>query len=314
MLLSIQHTTELAYDERISETMMELRVAPRSDGRQALRGFGVAVGPAASLHEHLDWLGNRVHQFSIVEFHDRILILAHSAVETKPGAADLAARADLTGAERGDFRLYDFLNASGPVDADPRVRDIAARLELGAAPRVSDVVERVTRGLRDVLEYKKGVTTSSTPLSRVLDVGAGVCQDFAHLAIALCREVGVPARYVSGYLHRPGAAEVETHAWCEAHFPSVGWLGFDPTHRELVAEHHVAIGVGRSYSDVPPNRGVYRGSAQEKIRATVQIEEVSDVPRGLLAPISHLDVATYSEGAPQHREQIDYQQEQQQQQ
>jgi transglutaminase-like putative cysteine protease len=125
-----------------------------------------------------------------------------------------------------------------------------------------------------VLTYKRGVTNSLTTVAEALDHGAGVCQDFTHLALSLMRLIGVPARYVSGYLHRSDLPEVETHAWCEAFFPSIGWVGFDPTHGEPTGEGHIAIATGRSYADVPPNRGVYRGEAEEKISASVTITQV----------------------------------------
>jgi transglutaminase-like putative cysteine protease len=316
MLLSIRHQTELAYDSRISESVMELRMAPRSDRHQTLRGFGMAVGPTAHLFEHGDWLGNRVHQFSVVGFHDRIVILAHGAIETHPQHPDAASLPDRLPLAPGDHRLQDFLRLEGPVGPDDRLEALAARLGLPGCERAGDVLERVAAGLREHIRYQKGVTSSATPVSGVLDAGAGVCQDFAHLAIALLRVAGIPARYVSGYLWRESApSEVETHAWCEAFLPSVGWVGLDPTHRRTPGAGHVAVAVGRSYADVPPNRGVYRGDAKEAIRVAVTIEPVTEVPRGLLAPRAvEIDVTAHAAGPAVHRESIDYQQEQQQQQ
>jgi hypothetical protein len=150
----------------------------------------------------------------------------------------------------------------------------------------------------------------------VLDQGGGVCQDFAHLGIALLRSVGIPARYVSGYLHREtGPAELETHAWIEAFVPNAGWVGLDPTHAMVAGNQHVSVGIGRSFADVPPNRGVFRGDGTESIRVSVSIEKVSAVPPGLLAPRpAPLEVPTFADGSSHHIEEIDYQQEQQQQQ
>ena len=116
MLYSIVHTTELSYTSRISESVIELRVAPRSDELQTLRGFGLAVGPAASVFEHVDWLGNRVHHFSIVDFHDRLVIEAQSAVEVRPRSLSLAAVPDELAALPDDHRLMDFRAFVGPVD------------------------------------------------------------------------------------------------------------------------------------------------------------------------------------------------------
>ena len=181
---------------------------------------------------------------------------------------------------------------------------------------MGEIVARVTSDLPKKLTYKKGVTHSATGVDEVLRAGGGVCQDFAHLAIALLRRAGVPTRYVSGYLHRAGGgAELETHAWCEAHTGRGEWVAFDPTHSQVADEQHIAVAVGRSYTDVPPNRGVYRGNASEEIDVVVTIEEVSEVPLGLLAPrTAPIEAPTYMDGPRQHHEQLDYQQEQQQQQ
>jgi transglutaminase-like putative cysteine protease len=192
---------------------------------------------------------------------------------------------------------------------------LTRRLELDHAVKVGVVLERVIHALRQELTYKKGVTTSASAVSDVLREGAGVCQDFTHVAIALLRGLGVPTRYVSGYLYRDGSTELETHAWLEAFVPSLGWVGLDPTHSELVGAGHVAVAVGRSFADVPPNRGIFRGDATEAIKARVEIRAVEQVPRNLLAPRPvPLSVPTYDQGPLPHRERLEYQLEQQQQQ
>jgi transglutaminase-like putative cysteine protease len=315
MLLSIRHTTELEYSERISESVMELRVAPKSDENQTLRGFGLAVGPAAPLIEHVDWLGNRVHQFSVIEFHKKVVIVAHSAIETHPRQTALGALADAWPLPALDHRIGDFTRFGGPVDPDPRVAELAAELGFGECRLASSAIERVMLGLRERFRYVKGVTKSSTRVSELFEARAGVCQDFAHLALAVLRSAGAAARYVSGYVHRPGApGTLESHAWCELFLPSVGWVGFDPTHGSTVDERYIAVAVGRSYADVPPNRGVFRGDASESIKVGVEIEEIGEVPPGLLVPRpAPIDVPTFSEGQRPHSEQIDYQAEQQQQ-
>ena len=315
MLYSIVHTTELSYTSRISESVIELRVAPRSDELQTLRGFGLAVGPAASVFEHVDWLGNRVHHFSIVDFHDRLVIEAQSAVEVRGRSLALSAAPDELASLPNDHRLEDFRACGGPVDRCDELGSLAQRLELEHAGKVGLVLERILRALRQELAYKKGVTTSSSAVSEVLRKGAGVCQDFTHIAIALLRALRIPSRYVSGYLFRETASELETHAWLEAFVPSLGWVGLDPTHGDLAGEGHVAVAVGRSFADVPPNRGIFRGDASEAIKVRVEMKSVAQVPRNLLAPRPvPLSVPTYEHGPLLHREKLDYQLEQQQQQ
>ncbi len=294
MLFNIQHRTELVYSTRISESVMEVRLTPRSDAHQTLRQFNIAVKPDARVSSHVDWQGNPVHQFSVVAFHDRVIILSNSVVETHALSLDPMRVTDPLRQSTPSHRLLDFVRFHGPVERDPRVLEIGERLKLYEEVRIVDVVRRVTEGVQGVLEYKKGVTNAGTTVVEALDHGVGVCQDFAHLALALLRLVGVPCRYVSGYLYRSDLPEVETHAWCEAFVPSVGWLGFDPTHGELVGEQHIAVATGRSYLDVPPNRGVYRGDAEETIAASVVIHPV-DTPISLAPFVLPFHVPSYAE-------------------
>jgi transglutaminase-like putative cysteine protease len=243
------------------------------------------------------------------------VIVAESAVDMHPQHAALETLSDGYPLELSDHRLLDFLRYHGPVVFDPRLEELAASLGLDRVDGLAEILARVMKGLRESFRYEKGVTSSTTSVSEMLDAKGGVCQDFAHLAIALYRHMGIPARYVSGYLRKSGESELETHAWCEAFVPSTGWVAIDPTHRQVASEGHIAVGIGRSYADVPPNRGVFRGDASESIKVLVTIEPVSEVPGGLLAPRpSALEVPSFADGAVDHKEEIDYQQEQQQQQ
>jgi transglutaminase-like putative cysteine protease len=127
------------------------------------------------------------------------------------------------------------------------------------------------------LKFEPRVTKVRTTVSEALALGKGVCQDFAHLTIAACRGLGIPARYVSGYVNHPG--ELATHAWCQVWGGDrVGWVDIDPTTRKFVGDDHVAVAFGRDYSDVPPNRGLWKGRAEETIAVTVKVEPVDRVP------------------------------------
>lgn len=278
MLLSIHHKTELTYAEPISESVMELRMTPRSDSQQTLRSFELAVGPEAPVFQHLDWQGNHAHHFSIVDLHDRVVILAASMVEMHASRVRLEEVPDLLPLAGLTHRYEDFLLSHGPVQHDPRLSRFAEEAGLFGERRASVILGTVTERLRELVSYAKGVTNSSTTVRDVLDLGKGVCQDYAHVALALLRMLGIPSRYVSGYLFRPESAELETHAWVEAFTPSLNWIGIDPTHGQLAGESHVSVAVGRSYADVPPNRGVYRGDAEERIDVNVRIQRLEDEP------------------------------------
>lgn len=299
MLLGIQHRTELTYVARVSESVMELRVTPRSDRNQTLRAFNLKVGPEAPVFTHRDWNDNQAHHFTIVADHDRVVIVAGATVETHPKPLEVAHATDSLPVADLNHRFQDFLSFQGPVQRDPRLAQFAEEVGLFRCQRAAEAVLLVTSRLRQRIEYKKGVTSSATTVSDTLDLGQGVCQDFSHVGLALLRMIGVPARYVSGYLFKDESRELETHAWCEAFLPSLGWVGVDPTHGSLATEGHVAIAVGRSYADVPPNRGVYRGDAEEKIAVRVKIEKLDDT-LAALAPVdpSAAEVPSYKSTGP----------------
>jgi transglutaminase-like putative cysteine protease len=298
---------------------MELRVQPRSDKNQTLRAFSLKVGPEAPVFSHRDWNDNQAHHFTIVSFHDRVMIVAGATVEMHPKLIELARATDTLPLEELNPRFQDFLTFLGPVERDPRLAQFAEQIGLFQCTRAAEAVLLVMTRLRERIEYKKGVTSSATTVSDALNVGQGVCQDFSHLGLALLRMIGIPARYVSGYLYKESPRELETHAWCEAYLPSVGWVGLDPTHGELTSEGHVAVAVGRSYADVPPNRGVYRGEAEERIAVKVTIDRLDDTLASLapMAPGS-FDVPSYPDGPVRGESklnlaQLEQQQQQQQQ-
>jgi transglutaminase-like putative cysteine protease len=167
--------------------------------------------------------------------------------------------------------------------ADAELLEIAAAMR-SAAANPADALDRAVAWIQDSLSYEKGTTNVSTPAIEAWHAGRGVCQDFVHLSIALLRAMGIPARYVSGYLFTdqddvggvPTADRVvvQTHAWIEAAVPGWGWLALDPTNGQVVGEHHVKIGHGRSYDDVQPLRGVYLGPAASNVHPEVEIRRV----------------------------------------
>jgi transglutaminase-like putative cysteine protease len=182
---------------------------------------------------------------------------------------------------------------------------------------LGELAMRIMHLIDERFVYKKGVTTAESPLTEMLKNGAGVCQDFTHLMIGLARALNIPARYMSGLVH-PTAENfrgyTQTHAWCELLFPSVGWIGFDPTNQRVVGDNFVKVAIGRDYRDVPPNKGVYRGTAGESIDVAVQSEELESIPPELAAErMQALQIPTYAAGHNAQHEMIAQQQEHQQQ-
>lgn len=320
MLLEITHETELSYSSLINESVMEIRMAPRQEHDQHRLSFRLAIGPSASVTRYFDWLGNMVHTFNVTPFHDAVRIVATSVVETMRTPGDPMQFADCWPVNVGetDYAILDFVQFGGPVVDSPELRALVASIQPVAGERLGALALRIMQAIADGFEYRKGVTTAASPITEVLEKRSGVCQDFTHLMIGVARALHIPARYVSGCLHpvteKASRGFTETHAWCELYFPSHGWVGFDPANNCLTGENFVKLAVGRNFADVPPNKGVFRGNAEQSILVRVKSEELLEMPVGL-APERFESLGIKTREAPRliHVDQIAQQQEQQQQ-
>lgn len=278
MILEVQHETRFEFSEPVTEVLTEVRMEPASDGDQSCHSYHLAVTPATGVFRHQDGFGNCVHHFNLLQPVRELRVLSASVVETHPRVRDLASsRATFPlGPDEQPLEVLDFVRLGGPVRPTPRLAPLLEALRPQAGDRVADLVRRVAGFIHERFEYARDVTLASSPIDDVLREGKGVCQDFTHLMLALLRSFGVPARYVSGYLHRE--AESQSHAWCEAWVPDVGWLGVDPTNDCLADGAFVRVAVGRDFTDVPPNRGVYRGRARESIFVRVATRALDRLP------------------------------------
>jgi transglutaminase-like putative cysteine protease len=231
----------------------------------------VTTSPSAKVFSFEDYWGTRVDTFGVREPHIVLVGVAEASVETRaPGL--LTASPSIDRVRDDDFVTahLEYLDRTRHVDWNGRVTtEAGAQLDL-LGPSVVSVVLGIHRRVHALVRYAPGATYVGVGVDEVLDRGEGVCQDHAHLAVAMCRSIGIPARYVSGYLFTgddaTGAdvdgdvADVQTHAWFEAAVPGVGWLALDPTNQQEVGLRHVKIGHGRDYDDLPPLRGTYVGA------------------------------------------------------
>ena len=320
MLLKLTHQTDLTYSDLISESVMELRMAPRQEQDQRRLSFTLAIGPPTSALSYFDWLGNTVHAFTVNAFHRHIRIVATSVVETIRPTIDPAAWPDTWPVAPADYdySVYDYLQFGGPIVDSPVLRKLVDELRPESGASLGRLTSRMLGLISEKFTYKKGITTAASPITDLLEGGSGVCQDFTHLMIGLARAMQIPARYVSGLIH-PQAERyrgfTQTHAWCELLFPSVGWVGFDAANFCVVGENFVKVAIGRDYRDVPPSKGVYRGKAKESIEVAVRSEELPAVPPELAAerfqPLA--DILAVPMAAVAQRDMINQQQEVQQQ-
>ena len=278
MNFAIRYLTQYDYDSDVVDNLNALRVKPHGNGRQRCDEFSVRLTPEVRLHRHTDYFGTEVVEFEVSRPHRSLTIDVRARVSTKayaePPRATWEALADPSYREAGG----EFLLQTDDAPDDPGLRELLTATRAAASPLAA--VMLTSELIPDRFEYRQGATYVDSPISDLLEAGAGVCQDFVHLGLSLLRHHGIAARYVSGYLFAAGSdnsqqsVEVDTHAWLEALLPVPDggepvWVGADPTNRVLAGETHVKIGHGRHYADVPPIKGVYRGSASARLEASV---------------------------------------------
>ena len=296
MRLGISYRMHFRYLEAVTESQNEVRVRPRDDGFQRVLSYRLTSRPHVKVLGVLDYWGTTVEHLGVRIPHTELELLAEATVETDPRPTPTEAAAVGTQAD-ADFRLahLEFLAQSQHVhwDSGDAVERRAASAVAGASS-VQEMVAAVVADVRQTLIYEQGATDIGITLAELLAGGAGVCQDFAHLATGMLRSVGVPTRYVSGYLFAvdessldAGTADmvsVQTHAWIEAAVPGWGWWALDPTNGGEVGERHVVIGCGRDYGDVAPVRGAFIGSGTAEVDAEVvigrQVDGQPSVPAG----------------------------------
>ncbi len=288
MRIDIRYMTRFRYAAPVTESQNELRAAPANDERQQLMHYHVTTAPSSRVASYVDYWGTRVDTFGIRPPHTQLEVVAEATVETVAvsGPAFGGQRSAL---ENPAFRDEHF----ALLQRSPHTgwgREITTAASKCAEAAGNDTLE-LAMAVHDYVagfEYRPGATYVGVDVDEVHRAGGGVCQDFAHLAIAMYRALGVPARYVSGYLFTVDDAtgtdaiddevEVQTHAWVEVALPAGGWLALDPTNSQPVGERHVAIGRGRDYDDVAPLRGVYSGDASHEMDVSVVMRRLAREP------------------------------------
>ena len=283
MHFAIRFLTEYDYDGPVTDNLNALRVRPATTSSQRCDEFHTRIEPEARVSRHLDYFGTEVIEFGIPTSHEQLTIDVRARVVTSlppdpPDGAWESLREDSYIDAAGEFAL--------PWQDHPAIEGLDELHDALAADSPLETLELLCELIPDRFEYRSGVTYVGSSIGDLLDVGAGVCQDFVHLALVLLRRRGIAARYVSGYLwaapeeHGTESVEVDTHAWLEALLPcSDGrgepvWVSADPTNRGLAGETHVKIGHGRFYSDVPPVKGLYMGGARSQLSAAVTMSRL----------------------------------------
>jgi len=267
MRLRITHTTTFRYDAPVSEAYMEMRLQPLNAGGQRRESFRMTTDPAGEVFGYVDRFGNEVRHFDTIAPHDLLVVSTRSEVLTPDALADSER-------ELSPLDAYDYSQPTAYAPSTPEISDFARSCASNDDAMATTLA--VMKAVHRALAYAPGVTNVRTTAPEALAQGRGVCQDFAHLMIASCRSLGLPARYVSGYVLAPqrGTATA-SHAWIDVFVAGQGWTSLDPTHDSPQTDHYVRVAVGRDYADVPPTRGIFKGSGEEAMTVDVRVEEAS---------------------------------------
>ncbi len=294
MRVRIRHTTTFRYASPASGSFNELRLTPRNDERQNLLSFRLHLSPRARTTEYRDHFGTRVHAFNVWAPHDELSIVAESTVVSAPRPTPPDDAGPLEALEDSAFRdtHAEWLHPSALASGGDHLMSFAQHVRRVVKP--SSVLALVLGASHEVhrrFTYASGTSYVTSTVDDLLERGSGVCQDFAHLLITTLRDLGVPARYVSGYFFANPEPEpdvpidVESHAWVQAYVPSFGWVEVDPTNDCLADERHVVVATGRDYADVAPIRGLHSGGGESALDVAVTMVAPSKpVPEEVAPP------------------------------
>ncbi|MCT2084575.1 transglutaminase family protein [Microbacterium enclense] len=274
--LRIEHQTGFVYPGDVVASYNEARMLPGSTDSQFVLSSSLDIEPSTSVNQYVDYFGTRVAAFDVLSPHAALTITARSLVEVRPRPiehADITWEALHDEASRS-ITTVEQLTQTRRTTPHPEVVELARSIA-AQHDRPGPAAHAIAEAVGDAIEYMQGVTGVHSTAGDAWEARKGVCQDIAHITLGALREVGIPARYVSGYLHPKPSAEVgeavtgESHAWVE--WFAGDWQGFDPTNNIEIGDRHVLVGRGRDYNDVPPLRGVYAGPGRSQLKVKVTI-------------------------------------------
>lgn len=280
----IKHITRYSYSSPAIECTNQVMLYPLQDARQTLVSHKITITQNPKVETFIDYFGNKVGMFSIVEPHREMIISSEAEVITQEvmiPANELSANDQwtrlLTMCE--EFPYIDFMQQEAFENAEELQAVVDSVYDSFRTPfeNARFFSEYIFRNF----EYKKGITSVETGIDEIWKLKAGVCQDFAHILLLILRKIGIPSRYVSGYIcpkDREFRGEGATHAWVEAYLPDYGWIGLDPTNNCIASDRHVRLAVGRNFSDVTPVKGTYKGSKDHLLEVQVVVDNKTLLP------------------------------------
>lgn len=276
--MRVVHATGYAYKSPVTASYNEARLTPRSDSRQNVIINRVETAPATRSYRYVDYWGTAVTAFDLHAPHTQLEVTSSSVVETeKPESrtGDVSWAGLQTDAVLD--RYHEVLTPTKYTPGDKRIDRVAKQIAKGHNPH--HAVLATVEWVRNELSYVSGSTGVHSSGLDALKEGKGVCQDFAHVSLMLLRAMGIPARYVSGYLHPAADAAIgetvegESHAWIQAWIG--GWWNYDPTNDNEINEQYISVGFGRCYSDVTPLKGIYHGQGSSDLDVMVEMTRLA---------------------------------------
>jgi transglutaminase-like putative cysteine protease len=276
--IRVVHTTGYRYASPVIQSYNEARLTPRSDRRQNLVVSRIETNPPTRSYRYTDYWGTAVTAFDLHAPHTELKIVSSAVVETSDSGApeNGTSWAELRSSAVVD-RYAEYLEWTNYVPRSRELTGIARELRRGRKP--VEAVLAVSEWVNDKLTYQRGTTGVHSSAVDAWEAREGVCQDYAHLTLAMLRAIGIPSRYVSGYLHTKPNARIgetvsgESHAWIEAW--TGGWWGFDPTNDVEIGPRHIWVAMARDYADVSPLKGTYSGGAATAIEVTVDVTRLA---------------------------------------
>lgn len=273
----IKHITRYTYASTVIDCSNQIMLYPVNDSLQIVKSHELKITDDPAIEVFTDFFENRIGVFSVVEPHNELTIQSDIVVSTTPV---IMPKDDMPAAQQWEelikmcsiFPYMDFMHRE-KFAADEQIKKLLSGIiAADKSPLVN--ANSLSEYVYKNFEYKKGVTTIETKVDEILELKAGVCQDFAHLLLVMLHMIGIPARYVSGYIcpkNHELRGEGATHAWVEAYIPFYGWLGLDPTNNCIVSDRHVRLAIGRNFSDCTPVKGTYKGSSEHTLEVSVII-------------------------------------------
>jgi transglutaminase-like putative cysteine protease len=296
LIYSVRHITTFRYEPAVRESVMEVRMQPRSEAHQRCLSFTLDVSPAANITQYSDSAGNTVHHFDIAGSHTEVIVTAQSTVQVQgvpaPRRSEAGDWSDLDAMTDADD-YWEMMLPSEFARSSEALEQLGSELARRRCDAPLEVLIALNEGIYKLFEYVPNSTNVDSPIEDALRTRQGVCQDFAHIMIALARSHRIPCRYVSGYLfhrqdgengHQDRSLEGASHAWVEAFVPRLGWTAFDPTNNLVGGDRHIRVAIGRDYADVPPTRGVHKGEAASELSVAVTVSPSDARPPEMPAP------------------------------